>query len=130
LEIIMTGGSTPQFEIPTDMRKMIDRCVEQVRTGISSYLQLLQRAVPGNVMGGSELTNKVLNYAERNLARAFEFAGKLAQVRDVQTLARVQVEFIQEQIQAITEQTKDLSEGMTTALTDSMKTTPKGGLSS
>jgi hypothetical protein len=130
LEIIMTGGSTPQFEIPTDMRKMIDRCVEQVRTGISNYLQLLQRAVPGNVMGGSELTNKVLNYAERNLARAFEFAGKLAQVRDVQTLARVQVEFIQEQIQAITEQTKDLSEGMTTALTDSMKTTPKGGLSS
>jgi hypothetical protein len=83
----MTGGSTPQFEIPTDMRKMIDQCVEQVRTGITNYLQFLQRAVPGNVMGGSELSNKVLNYAERNLARAFEFAGKLAQVRDVHALA-------------------------------------------
>ena len=126
----MTGGTTPQFEIPTDMRKMIEQSVEQVRTGITNYLQFLQRAVPGNVMGGSELSNKVLNYAERNLARAFEFAGKLAQVRDVQTLASLQMEFIQAQMQAMTEQTKELSEAMTKALTDSMKTTPKGGPSS
>ena len=126
----MTGGSTPQFEIPTDMRKMIDQCVEQVRTRITNYLQFLQRAVPGNVMGGSGLSNKVLNYAERNLACAFEFAGKLAQVRDVHALAILQVEFIQAQIQTITEQTKDLSEGMTNALTDSMKATPKRGLAS
>jgi hypothetical protein len=126
----MTGGTTPQFKIPTDMRKMIDQSVEQVRTAITNYLEFLQRAVPGNVMAGSGLSNKVLNYAERNLARAFEFAVKLAQVRDVQTLASLQVEFIQAQIQAITEQTKDLSEEMTNALTDSMKATPKGGLAS
>ena len=82
---------------------MIDQSVEQLRTGITNYLQFLQRAVPGNVMGGSELSNKILNHAERNLARAFEFAGKLAQVRDVQTLASLQVEFIQAQMQAMTE---------------------------
>jgi hypothetical protein len=51
-------------------------------------------------------------------------------VRDVQTLASLQVEFIQAQIQAITEQTKELSELTTKALTNSMKTKPKGGLSS
>ena len=126
----MTGGTTPQFEIPTDMRKMIDQSVEQVRTGITNYLQFLQLAVPGNVMGGSELSNKILNYSERNLARAFEFAAKLAQVRDVQTLASLQMEFIQAQMQAMTEQAKELSEAMTKSLTDSMKTPPKGGLSS
>jgi hypothetical protein len=126
----MTGGTTPQFEISTDMRKMIDQSVEQVRAAITNYLEFLQRAVPGNVMAGSGLSNKVLNYAERNIARAFEFAVKLAQVKDVQTLASLQVEFIQAQIQAITEQTKDLSDVMTKALTDSMKTRPKGGPSS
>jgi hypothetical protein len=126
----MTGGTTPQFKIPTDMRKMIDQSVEQVRTAITNYLEFLQRAVPGNVMAGSGLSNKVLNYAERNIGRAFEFAVKLAQVKDVQILASLQVEFIQAQIQAITEQTKDLSEEMTNALTDSMKATPKGGLAS
>ena len=124
----MTGGTTP--EIPTDMRKMIEQSVEQVRTAITSYLQFLQRAVPGDVMGGSERSNKVLNYAERNLASAFEFMGRLAQAKDVQALAKLQVDFIQAQMQAVTEQTKDLSETMTKAIMDSFKAPTKGGLSS
>ena len=45
-------SKTPQFEIPTDMRKMTEQSMEQVRTAINGYLQFFQRAVPGNVMGG------------------------------------------------------------------------------
>jgi hypothetical protein len=33
-------------------------------------------------MGGSELSNKVLGYAERNIASTFEFAQRLVQVKD------------------------------------------------
>ena len=78
-------STTPQFEIPTDMRKMTEQSLEQVRAAINGYLQFFQRAVPGNVMGGSELSNKMLGYAERNVASAFEFAQKLVQVRDFQS---------------------------------------------
>ena len=46
-------STTPPFEIPTDMRKMTEQSMEQVKTAISGYLQFFQRAVPGNVMGGS-----------------------------------------------------------------------------
>ena len=120
----MTGGTTPEF--PADMRKMIEQSVEQVRTAVTRYLEFLQRVPPGDVTGGSELSNKVLNCAERNLASAFEFAGKLAQVRDFQALASLQVEFIQ----AITEQAKEMSEAMSKAMMDSLKTPTKGGLSS
>jgi hypothetical protein len=123
-------STTPQFEIPTDMRKMTEQSMEQVKTAINGYLQFFQRAIPGNVMGGSELSNKVLNYAERNVATAFEFAQRLVQVRDVQSLARLQMEFIQAQMQALTEQAKDLSETTTKAVIDSTKTPTKGGLSS
>ena len=124
----MTGGTTPEF--PTDVRKMIEQSVEQVRNAVTNYLAFLQRVVPGDVTGGSELSNKVLNYAERTLASAFEFAGKLAQVKDFQALASLQVEFIQAQMQAMTEQAKELSEAMTKAMMDSLKTPPKDGLSS
>ena len=113
----MNGGTTPEF--PADMRKMIEQSVEQVRTAVTRYLEFLQGVVPGDVTSGSELSNKVLNYAERNLASAFGFAGKLAQVRDFQALASLQVEFIQAQMQA-----------MTKAMTDSLKTPTKGGPSS
>jgi hypothetical protein len=109
---------------------MTEQSMEQVKTAINGYLQFFQRAIPGNVMGGSELSNKVLNYAERNVATAFEFAQRLVQVRDVQSLARLQMEFIQAQMQALTEQAKDLSETTTKAVIDSTKTPTKGGLSS
>jgi hypothetical protein len=115
-------STTPQFEIPTDLRKMTEQSMEQVKTAINGYLQFFQRAIPGNVMGGNELSNKVLNYAERNVATAFEFAQRLVQVRDVQSLARLQMEFIQAQMQALTEQAKDLSETTTKAMMDTAKT--------
>ena len=109
-------STTPQFEIPADMRKMTEQTLEQVRAAIHSYLQFFQRAVPGNVIGGWELTNKILGYAEHNVASAFEFAQRLVQVRDIQGLMSLQTEFIQAQMQTITEQAKDLSETATKAL--------------
>ena len=123
------------FEIPTDVRKMTEQSMEQVRTAINSYLQFFQRAVPGNVMGGNELSNKVLNYAERNVASSFEFAQKLDQVKDVQELVKLQTEFIQSQMQVMTEQAKDLSETATKAVMEAVKgvgggSPGEGGMSS
>ena len=120
-------STTPQFEIPTDMRKMTEQTLEQVRAAIHSYLQFFQRAVPGDVMGGSELTDKILGYAERNVASAFEFVQRLVQMRDIQGLISLQAEFVQAQMQAMTEQAKDLGETATKALTERVKTPTKGG---
>jgi hypothetical protein len=39
-------STTSQFEIPTDVRKITEKSVEQVKA-ISGYLHFLQRAVPG-----------------------------------------------------------------------------------
>ncbi|MGZ9018913.1 MAG: phasin family protein [Rhodoplanes sp.] len=124
------SSTTPQFEIPTDMRKMTEQSMEQARTAINAYLQFFQRGVPGNVMGGSALSDKVLGYAERNVARAFEFAQKLVQVKNVQDLFMLQMEFIQAQMQAMAEQAKELGEDTTKAAMDSVNTPTKGGLSS
>ena len=123
-------STTPQFEIPADMRKMTEQSMQQVRTAINGYLQFFQRGVPSIVMGSSELSNKVFGYAERNVASAFEFAERLVQVRDVHELTKLQTDFIQAQMQAMTEQAKDLSETATKAVTERVKTPTKGGLSS
>jgi hypothetical protein len=126
----MTAGTTPQFEIPADMRKMTEQSVEQVKTAISAYLDFCKRSVPENVLGGSALSNKILGYAEVNLAKAFEFVGRLAQVRDPQELGKLQMEFVQGQMQSMTEQAKELGEAATKAMLDSTKPATKGGLSS
>jgi len=123
-------STTPQFEIPVDMRKMTEQSLEQVRTAINGYLQFLRGVVPGDVMGGAELTDKILGNAERNVASAFEFAQRLVQMRDIRGLVGLQTEFIQAQMQAMTEQAKDLSDSVTKAVMESAKTPTKGGLSS
>ena len=123
-------STTPKFEIPTDMRKVTSQSMEHARTAINGYIHFLQGHIPGNVVGGSELSNKILGYAERNVGSAFEFTQGLVQVRDVQSLAKLQMEFIQAQMQALTEQAKDLSETATKALMDSVKIPTKGGPSS
>ena len=123
-------STTPPFEIPTDMRKVTSQSMEQARTAINGYLHFLQGHIPGNIMGGSELSNKILGYAERNVGSAFAFTQRLVQVRDIQALATLQMEFIQAQMQAMTEQAKDLSETATKAVMDSAKTPTKGSLSS
>ena len=81
----MTQQSMEQ--VPTDVRKMTEQSMDQVRTAIDSQMQFLKRAVPGNVMGGNELSNKVLNHAERNLHNAFVFAHKFVQVKDLSETA-------------------------------------------
>ena len=123
-------STTPSFEIPTDIRKITEQTMEQVRTAINAYLHFFQRGVPSNLMGGSELTNKVVIHAEHNVANAFAFARKLLEVKDPQGLFMLQIEFIQAQTQAMTEQAKDLSETAAKAMMDSVKTPTKGGLSS
>ena len=51
-------------------------------------------------------------------------------MRDVQDLAKLQMDFIQAQMQAMTEQAKNLSETATKAMMDGLKSPTKGGLSS
>jgi phasin protein len=122
-------STIPQFEIPTDMSKITEQSMEQVQTAINSYIELFQRG-PSSLMGGPELTNRVLMHAERNVASAFEFVRKLLQVRGPQDLFMLQTQFIRAQMQAMTEQAKDLSDTATKAVLDSAKAPPTGGLSS
>ena len=51
----MTESGTPKFEFPTDMRKVTEQSLEQVKTAINAYLQFFKSNVPENAMGGSAL---------------------------------------------------------------------------
>jgi len=123
-------STTPQFEIPTDMRTITEKSMQQVRAAISGYLQFFQRGIPSTVLGSSELSDKVFGYTERNVANAFEFAQRFVQVRTLQDIVMLQTEFIRAQTEAMIEQAKDLTETATKAVMDSAKKPTEGCLSS
>jgi len=120
-------STAPQVEIPTDMRTITEKSMEQVKAAISGYLQFFQRGIPSTVIGSSELSDKVFGYTERNVTSAFEFAQRMVQVRNVQDIVLLQTEFIRAQTKAMAEQAKDLNETATKLVMGSEKTATKGG---
>ena len=63
----------------------------------------------------SDLNRKLQSYAEQYVRAGLEFAHKLSQAKNFQDFARIQMEFIQAQLQSFGEQTKDFVETYTKA---------------
>ena len=71
--------------------------------------------------GKTDLSEKIKNNLEKNIATAFEYARKLISAKDIQDVVRTQTEFMQTQLQTLNEQAKDLGETATKAITDRFK---------
>ncbi len=132
----MIKPNTPNFEIPSEMRAVAEKSVEQAKAAFNNFIQAAQQAaaafeeqVKASQTGAQDVSRKAMSYAEHNVATAFDFAQKVLQARDVQEVIRMQTEFVQAQMQALSEQAKDLGEIATRAAMDSVKTGSGKGVS-
>jgi phasin len=132
-ESAMIKGTTPSFEIPNEMRAVAERSVEQAKLAFNNYMQAAQEAVStfeervkAGQFGAQGISKKAMTFAERNVLSAFEFAQKIVQAKDIQELVRMQTEFVQSQMQVLSEQVKDLGETATKTAMESVKTPNKG----
>jgi phasin len=108
------------FEIPSDMRAMAEKSVEQARVAFNGFMTAAQEAMTrfesqakAAQAGARDFNEKAMKYAERNVATSFAFADKLVHAKDAQEFIRLQTEFIQVQIKELAEQAKDLGESAT-----------------
>ena len=124
----MSKGITRSFEIPKEMRAVAEQSVEQAKLAFTNYLQAAQEAVStfdqwvkASQVSTQGLRNKAMKFAQRNVLSAFEFAEKIVQAKDIKELIETQTEFVQSQMQVLSEQVKDLGEIATKAAADSLK---------
>ena len=129
----MTTSPTPQFEIPNEMRAVAERNVEQAKLAFNNFMQAAQEAVSNlekrveaSQGGALDISKKAMSFAERNILSAFEFAEKVVQAKDIQEMVRMLSLFVQSQMQALTEQAKDLGETVSKSAMDSMTGSKKG----
>ena len=59
--------------------------------------------------GAKDASERAMSYAERNVESAFDFAQKLVHASSVQEVMRLQGEFVQAQMEALTEQARDVA---------------------
>ena len=129
--------STPQLEIPNEMRAVAEQRIEHAKAAFTDFMRAAQGAVSAledrftaSQASANEIGDKAMSFAERYVSSAFDFAQKILQVKDIQELVRMQTEFAQSQMNVLSEQVKDLGETVSKASTDSMKSSIMGGLSS
>jgi phasin len=105
------------FEIPGDMRAFTERSVQQARVAFDTFISAAQQAMTtfeGQAAamrrGSDDMRDRAMAFAEQNVSASFEFAQRLVRAKDVEELVRLQTEFVQSQIAALSEQAKELGE--------------------
>ena len=110
----MATNTTPNYEIPTEMRDFAEKSVEQARKAIDGFMSAAQKTV--DTFEGStntlqatatDATRKTFSYAEQNIAAAFDLAQKMVRAKDPQEAMQIQAEFVRSQFQAMQTQMKE-----------------------
>ena len=118
----MAKQATGNFEIPREMRTFAEQSVEQARKAFDGFMSAAQKAassMEGQAnaaqTGAKDMRQKAMTYAEKNVAMSFEFAQKLVHAKDLEEVTRLQTEFVQRQMQMLTEQAQELGTTVTRA---------------
>ena len=106
-------------ETPTDqIRSVMTKNLEQAHGAIANYFQLVEKSLSASPLGATDQTTTFKNYVERSVAASFELSDKILRAKDLLDVLRIQTEFLQTQLKALTEQSKDLCGTATKAASD------------
>ena len=103
------------FEIPSEMRVVAEKSVEQAKKAFDGFFDAAGKAVSAADTqtaslhtNTSEIARKTFGYAEHNVAAAFDYAAKLVNAKDVQDVMRIQSEFVKNQISTLQSQMTEI----------------------
>jgi phasin len=105
--------SRASLEIPGEMRAFAERSVEQAKSAFDKFMDATQSTVStfeAQSKVSQAATMKSMNFAEQNVASAFDYAQKLIRAKDPQTLLALHGEFMSSQMQVLCMQARTLGE--------------------
>jgi hypothetical protein len=112
----MPKNNQPFEDLSQTAARGVEQNMEKVRGAMDSYFSFIQ-----NIWGSNDLMEKMKTYTEKNLSAYTECVGKLSQAKDFQDVFRIQTEFMQTQLNSLTEQAGSLGEAYNKAATDATK---------
>jgi len=103
------------FGFPADMMALTEQSFEQARTAFEKLMGIAHTSIEtaedrtkAAQAGARDISAKVMDFAEQNVAEAFAYAQRLVHAKDPQALVQLHTEFVQSQIKTLTEQAKTL----------------------
>jgi phasin len=110
--------------VPPEMRKFAEQSVQQAKKAFDDMMSATKNAVSAFEGHAStaqttamELQRKVVGYSERNVAASLEFAQNLLRAKNPQDVMKLHADYVKAQMQALTEQARDLGQHAAKAAT-------------
>ena len=117
-----------QIAMPEEIRAFVEQSVAQARTAFDGIFDAANKAVgqfEGNAQAArnaaSEIANKSMAYAEKNMEATFDFAQKLMQAKHPTEVMQLQSEFLGRQMQTLSAQVQELGQSAAKIVTDIAK---------
>jgi len=96
-------------ETTTDqLRSIMAENFKKAHGALTNYFQFVEKSISASPLGATDQTKNFRNYVERSVAASFGLSDKLLHAKDFQDVLRIQTEFFQTQLRALTEQSKEL----------------------
>ena len=111
----------PQFEIPTPMRELAGKNVEQARAAYGQYMDMARAAqdwigsmVPSTPMtaGIKDAQNQSMRFAQQSVDAMFALASELTKAKDLHQVFEIQGRHAQTQMQAYSSRAQELGRRM------------------
>ncbi|HXW31322.1 MAG TPA: phasin [Xanthobacteraceae bacterium] len=127
-EAKMSKDKLPSFEIPGEIRQLAEQSVEQAKKAVDGFINAAQQAVDtleGHAAaaqaGAKGVGRKAMTFATENVASSFAFAEKLVRAQDAQEVMRLQSEFMRSQLEALSQQARELGDAAARSAMESVK---------
>lgn len=117
-----------RFEIPKEMRSMVEASLGQTRSALEKLLASAQQTA-GSIeergatvrAGARDIGAKVISYAEKNVQTSLDHAEKLLRAKDLSEVIRIHTEYIQTEMRLLAEQASEMGQIVTRAAIDAAK---------
>ena len=107
----------PQFEIPTQLRELAEKNIEQARAACGQFMEAARKAqdmlatmLPANPLTGGikEVQERAMRFTQQNIDANFALASELAKAKDLNEVLEIQSRRAQMQLETYGSQANEL----------------------
>lgn len=107
------------FQVPEEMREMLERGVSQARDGFGKVMKAADEAVStidekaGSAQSQAlELRKKTMDFTQTHVAAAFDLAANLVKAKNLDEVMKLQTEYMTKQFAALRGQIQDAGQAI------------------
>jgi hypothetical protein len=95
--------------------------MERTKHAMETYVKWLENTMSTSPWSNVDFNKRLLNYATDNVTAAVGLVEKLSHAKNLEEVVKIQTEFMSQQLNSFTEQTKTITEICTKAAQDMTK---------